>query len=63
MKNRKRKPKQIRKCERCGHDFAANKYNQKFCGGKCRWKHWEEQHPRMNIGVAPCAEKAIRGIR
>lgn len=30
----------IRECKVCKEKFEAKKYNQKYCGSKCRNKHW-----------------------
>jgi len=40
------KTKRILKCAQCGEEFVQYRPWQKFCSGKCRWKNWNQKHPR-----------------
>jgi len=37
----------VEKCNQCGKDFPKKRPWQEFCNSKCRWKSWNERHPRV----------------
>lgn len=39
-----------RACEQCGASYEPTKPHQRFCQPKCRVAHWNEAHPRINLG-------------
>lgn len=40
-------------CVECGRGFVRRHPRQRFCGRRCKWKHWERAHPRMVRWTGP----------
>ena len=45
-------------CKFCGSPVYAQRHWQEFCGDRCRWRYWSQEHPRTRIegdpSLTPC---------
>ena len=45
-------------CEECGAVLTGSR-SKRFCGAKCRYRHWDRNNPRIAVSEAYNAQESF----